>query len=37
MSEGVQGVQLDSKLNYKRIYDNPKEYQVSYVDALANL
>lgn len=30
-------LQLDSKLNYKRIYDNPKQYQVSYVDALANL
>lgn len=27
----------DSKLNYKQIYDNPKNYQVSYVDALANL
>jgi hypothetical protein len=27
----------DHKLNYNKIYDNPKEYEISYVDALANL
>ncbi len=27
----------DHKLNYDKIYDNPKEYEISYVDALANL
>lgn len=33
----MEGIVPDSKLNYKQIYDNPKNYQVSYVDALANL
>ena len=32
-----EGVKYDHKLNYYKVYDNPKEYQVSYVDALANL
>ena len=32
-----EGMPVDSKLNYRKIYDNPKEYEVSYVDALANL
>ena len=32
-----EGVKYDHKLNYDKVYDNPKEYQVSYVDALANL
>jgi hypothetical protein len=27
----------DHKLNYSKQYDNPKEYEISYVDALANL
>jgi hypothetical protein len=27
----------DHKLNYNKIYDNPKEDEVTYVDALANL
>ena len=27
----------DHKLNYNKVYDNPKEYEISYVDALANL
>lgn len=27
----------DHKLNYNKIYDNPKEYEITYVDALANL
>lgn len=31
------GVTNDHKLNYNKIYDNPKEYEISYVDALANL
>jgi hypothetical protein len=30
-------VKYDYKLNYNKVYDNPKEYEVSYVDALANL
>lgn len=36
--EGVSAtVGNDHKLNYNKIYDNPKEYEISYVDALANL
>ena len=27
----------DTKLNYNKVYENPKEYEISYVDALANL
>jgi hypothetical protein len=27
----------DQKLNYNKTYNNPKEYEISYVDALANL
>lgn len=30
-------VKYDYKLNYNKVYNNPKEYEVSYVDALANL
>ena len=30
-------VKYDYKLNYNKVYNNPKEYEVSYVDVLANL
>jgi hypothetical protein len=32
-----EGIKYDNKLNYSKVYDNPKEYEVSYVDLLVNL
>jgi hypothetical protein len=37
MNETVPGVYPDSKLNYKRICNNPNELQVTYINALDNL